>query len=117
MLAGRNPERTEAVAARIRDAGGRAETWLGDLSDPARCQELVEAAIESYNRVDILVNSAGIIFRATAEETTNQQWRSTIAVNVDATFFTCLLYTSDAADDLTRVDLGGRRIIKKKKKK
>src|SRR5665811_2451285 len=29
----------------------------------------------------------------------------------------CLLYTSDAADDLTRVDLGGRRIIKKKKNK
>ena len=28
---------------------------------------------------------------------------------------TCLLYTSDAADDLTRVDLGGRRIIKKKR--
>src|SRR5665811_852737 len=28
-------------------------------------------------------------------------------------FNTCLLYTSDAADDLTRVDLGGRRIIKK----
>src|SRR5665811_2550535 len=27
---------------------------------------------------------------------------------------TCLLYTSDAADDLTRVDLGGRRIIQKK---
>ena len=27
----------------------------------------------------------------------------------------CLLYTSDAADDLTRVDLGGRRIIKKNK--
>ena len=26
----------------------------------------------------------------------------------------CLLYTSDAADDLTRVDLGGRRIIKKR---
>ncbi|BCP57279.1 hypothetical protein SUT007_07370 [Streptococcus parasuis] len=29
----------------------------------------------------------------------------------------CLLYTSDAADDKARVDLGGRRIIKKKKKK
>src|SRR5665811_2618556 len=35
----------------------------------------------------------------------------------DVDFYTCLLYTSDAADDLTRVDLGGRRIIKKKKKK
>eukprot|EP00657_Telonema_sp_P-1_P012970 TRINITY_DN98_c0_g1_i21.p1 TRINITY_DN98_c0_g1~~TRINITY_DN98_c0_g1_i21.p1 ORF type:complete len:103 (+),score=45.63 TRINITY_DN98_c0_g1_i21:184-492(+) len=31
--------------------------------------------------------------------------------------FPCLLYTSDAADDLLCVDLGGRRIIKKKKKK
>ena len=30
-----------------------------------------------------------------------------------ATIIGCLLYTSDAADDLTRVDLGGRRIIKK----
>src|SRR5450756_2255399 len=32
-------------------------------------------------------------------------------------FLPCLLYTSDAADDLLCVDLGGRRIIKKKKKK
>ena len=30
-------------------------------------------------------------------------------------FFTCLLYTSDAADERSSVDLGGRRIIKKKK--
>ena len=29
--------------------------------------------------------------------------------------FTCLLYTSDAADERSSVDLGGRRIIKKKK--
>src|SRR5450756_1063391 len=35
----------------------------------------------------------------------------------DALNSTCLLYTSDAADDLLCVDLGGRRIIKKKKKK
>ena len=33
------------------------------------------------------------------------------------TFSTCLLYTSDAADERSSVDLGGRRIIKKKKKK
>ena len=31
------------------------------------------------------------------------------------TVFTCLLYTSDAADERSSVDLGGRRIIKKKK--
>ena len=32
-----------------------------------------------------------------------------------ARFYTCLLYTSDAADERSSVDLGGRRIIKKKK--
>src|SRR5665811_54695 len=34
--------------------------------------------------------------------------------DIDEKLNICLLYTSDAADDLTRVDLGGRRIIKKK---
>ena len=38
------------------------------------------------------------------------------ATLADPNGLTCLLYTSDAADDLLCVDLGGRRIIKKKKK-
>ena len=40
--------------------------------------------------------------------------RVVVAVLVDE-LLACLLYTSDAADDLLCVDLGGRRIIKKKK--
>ena len=41
----------------------------------------------------------------------------TIERKTFAHFTDCLLYTSDAADDLLCVDLGGRRIIKKKNKK
>mgnify|MGYP003381562024 CR=1 FL=1 len=37
--------------------------------------------------------------------------------NIFGTYKTCLLYTSDAADERSSVDLGGRRIIKKKIKK
>ena len=37
-----------------------------------------------------------------------------MASSVETAGTTCLLYTSDAADDLLCVDLGGRRIIKKK---
>ena len=37
-----------------------------------------------------------------------------LGVKIDP-YLNCLLYTSDAADDLLCVDLGGRRIIKKKK--
>ena len=35
---------------------------------------------------------------------------------MDNPYMTCLLYTSDAADERSSVDLGGRRIIKKKKR-
>ena len=35
------------------------------------------------------------------------------ATVLQTTYYTCLLYTSDAADDMQCVDLGGRRIIKK----
>ena len=38
------------------------------------------------------------------------------SLNTNADLRTCLLYTSDAADERSSVDLGGRRIIKKKKK-
>eukprot|EP00831_Metopus_contortus_P074713 TRINITY_DN6825_c0_g1_i8.p5 TRINITY_DN6825_c0_g1~~TRINITY_DN6825_c0_g1_i8.p5 ORF type:complete len:198 (-),score=12.85 TRINITY_DN6825_c0_g1_i8:56-649(-) len=43
-------------------------------------------------------------------------WFVTLLENVQARIRICLLYTSDAADDTPCVDLGGRRIIKKKKK-
>ena len=39
-----------------------------------------------------------------------------LAADTGCHLYTCLLYTSDAADDLLCVDLGGRRIIKKKNK-
>src|SRR5450756_10406 len=47
---------------------------------------------------------------------TNSGAESVEAAMKLARYHTCLLYTSDAADDLLCVDLGGRRIIKKKKK-
>ena len=44
------------------------------------------------------------------------QWCLALAEYESALSVTCLLYTSDAADERSSVDLGGRRIIKKKNK-
>src|SRR5450756_3240426 len=44
------------------------------------------------------------------------QYYGSMGQTVETPYKTCLLYTSDAADELLCVDLGGRRIIKKKKK-
>lgn len=102
MLAGRDRGRTAETAAEVQRAGGTAEVWLGDLSDPAACADVVRATVDRFGRLDVLVNSAGIIYRATAERTTYEQWRATMAVNVDAVFF-----TSRAAIPVMRTQGGG----------
>ena len=47
--------------------------------------------------------------------TTSAEVASRIEPRIELNLSTCLLYTSDAADERSSVDLGGRRIIKKKK--
>ena len=44
-------------------------------------------------------------------------WLILLILDFNKELSSCLLYTSDAADERSSVDLGGRRIIKKKKKK
>jgi meso-butanediol dehydrogenase/(S,S)-butanediol dehydrogenase/diacetyl reductase len=102
MLAGRDPARAAAMEQRIAAAGGRAASWLGDLSASAPCQALVEATLARFGGLDVLVNNAGIIHRGTAEETTDAQWAETLAVNVSAVF-----YLSRAALPALRARGGG----------
>ena len=55
----------------------------------------------------LLIKTLQFVQAATVAVATVKTWLATVVG-------TCLLYTSDAADDLLCVDLGGRRIIKKK---
>lgn len=83
MAAGRN-------AARLRAAVAGLETvriWSGDLCDPQACSALVADTLDVFGGVDVLVNNAGVIHRACADETTDDQWRETMAVNLDAVFY------------------------------
>ncbi len=102
MLAGRNPAGAVEVEGRIAETGGRAASWLGDLTDPANCQSLVEATHERLGGLDVLVNNAGIIHRGSAEETNDGQWADTIAINLSAVF-----YLSRAALPVLRARGGG----------
>lgn len=102
MLTGRNRDRGAAVRARIEAIGGKAEFMAGDITDTAFCNALVQATIDRFDRLDILVNSAGVIHHATVDETTDTQWRETMKANVDAVF-----YTSRAAVPAMRQSGGG----------
>lgn len=52
-------DEAEAVAARIRDAGGRAVAVRMNLRDDASVQALVDAAVNAFGGIDLLVNNAG----------------------------------------------------------
>lgn len=71
------------VAAEI----GVQEPIIGDVSDSAFCRRAVEMTLKRHGRLDILVNCAGIIFRADAQGTSDENWRRVMAVNVEGVFF------------------------------
>jgi len=86
MLSGRDPARGDAVVSEIEDGGGAACFSAADLAESGACGRLVQAILDRFGRLDVLVNNAGIIHRATAEDTTDAQWQRTIAVNLTAAF-------------------------------
>jgi NAD(P)-dependent dehydrogenase (short-subunit alcohol dehydrogenase family) len=59
VLAARNAERLESLAAACRAAGAEVPTVPGDLTEPAQCQALVEATLARFGRLDTLVANAG----------------------------------------------------------
>ena len=83
MAAGRDRERTEALKAGSPDIC----TWVGVIGSARACTELVSHCIETMGKLDLLVNNAGIYFEADAENTSDEIWSSTIAINLNAVFF------------------------------
>lgn len=83
MAAGRDEGRLEEVA----DVSDRISTWAGDLVDAEDCDELVTDTIDEFGALDCLVNSAGILSRGNAEETSDEDWRDTMTINLDVPFY------------------------------
>ena len=83
MAAGRDEGRLEEVA----DVSDRIATWSGDLTEAEDCEELIADTIDEFGHIDCLVNCAGIIVRANIADTSDDEWRQTMAINLDAPFF------------------------------
>ena len=73
FLAGRPSPRLDAVAERL-----GATTWPVDLADP----DAIPAVVEPIVELDVLIHNAGVAYPGRVAETTVDQWRSTMAVNV-----------------------------------
>jgi NAD(P)-dependent dehydrogenase (short-subunit alcohol dehydrogenase family) len=78
--------RSESVRQTAHALGERVHHFILDVTDFARVQPTVEEIVAHFGAVDILVNNAGIAFREAAEETSEDKWDLTMAVNLKAVF-------------------------------
>jgi len=81
----------EAVAQEIRDAGGEAVGQCSNVATREGAEAAVQAAIDTFGRIDILINNAGIVRPARIDRMTDQDWNLCIDVSLTASFHSCRL--------------------------
>ena len=88
VLADIDLDGAEAVARVIRNGGAEATAVGCDVASTTDVKRAVDTAVQSFGGLDIVVNCAGIIRRASVVETTEDEWDRVMAVNIGSVFLT-----------------------------
>lgn len=83
VAAGRDRDRL----VRLHEEAADISVWTGDLRDSSACDQLVNHCVRLHGSIGVLINNAGIYFRRQTLETSDDDWRQTLAINLDAPFF------------------------------
>jgi NAD(P)-dependent dehydrogenase (short-subunit alcohol dehydrogenase family) len=86
VIADLSGTRAKAVTDEVNLAGGRAAFIKMDASDAEAIQATIKLAIDSYGRLDVLFNNAGMAEIALIHETTLESWNRVMAVTLTSTF-------------------------------
>ena len=87
VLGARNPDRLDAVAARISATGGEAVTKATDVSSRGDLMEFVSLATTTYGQLDVLVSNAGIMPVSPFDEIRVDDWEAMVDVNLKGVLF------------------------------
>jgi len=99
-----NPEAEHELEKRCHALGDQAIGVEADVSKIADLQRLVDTAVESFGRLDVMVNNAGIETRSSTLDTTEQQFDRVMDINLKSAFFG----TQIAAKQMIKQGTGGR---------
>jgi NAD(P)-dependent dehydrogenase (short-subunit alcohol dehydrogenase family) len=95
----------EETVRMIREAGGEAIFVQTDVTRSQECKRMVQAAVYTYGRVDILVNDAGVEIRGGVLALTEEEWDKMVAVDLKSIF----LCSREAIPEMVKV--GGGSIV------
>ena len=90
--ASRRAEQVDAVAREIEDLGRRSLRVTSDVSDRASLERVLSEAIQTFGKVDILVNSAGRTKRAPTIDYLEVDWNDIIDTNLTGTLRACQVF-------------------------
>jgi NAD(P)-dependent dehydrogenase (short-subunit alcohol dehydrogenase family) len=86
VVAGRDATRGNAVTAKIKSDGGKAVFVRTDVRLSQDCQAAVPMAINSFGKLDILFNNAGVFYAHTILDCTEEEWDLQLDINLKGTF-------------------------------
>jgi 2-deoxy-D-gluconate 3-dehydrogenase len=91
VIANRNAETGRQAADTIQADGFTATSVPTDISRKSAVENLIAGVIDKFGRIDILVNSAGVIDRGPVEEFSEEQYDYIMDINLKGVFFCCQL--------------------------
>ena len=78
-----------AVVAEMRAQGGKANSYRADLADHAAVQAMIQQIVADFGGLNILVNNAGLAIRKPFKDSTPEEWRRQIDVNLLGAIHLC----------------------------
>ena len=89
VVADLDPEAGEGTATHIRGEGGKAVPVQVDVAEPDQVERMVRSAVETFGRLDVLFNNAGVNFPATVVDVGEEAWRRSLDVNLKGVMLGC----------------------------
>ncbi len=89
VLCARKKERCEEAAESLRSLGVQTLALGCDVKDKAAIQQVVDATLAKFGRIDVLINNAGVSWGAPVEDMTLDQWDKVLSTNLTGTFLCC----------------------------